>query len=430
MRPAASRSRCSRAIASQGATAWQCRRRDGRRLSEGATTASAIAGTLCGASISALPIGCGRRGAGLGHFGSASRASASAAARFAGTHARDEVTLADRQAVASRGRGYGTKDGREEAAVPTYDGFPPCSRPSPAESLLWADRVADERCRQRSRTSSRRSCGAPSSSSSASEGARRPPGRRLPAGVPFPLLLQNLSCACSWSCSAVRARRRRGRCGRTARRGVPAFSVALPATTIILASSSPDWTAIAGLASTAVVGVAGIAGTWRRFGHERKLKATDDFLARLDDVQRALTKLRAARTRMRDDFARYASHAEWTTRAEESLHAAVEAYDDALAAIALLGIRSHADRRLVEQADAAAKSMSAAIDEANAFGVSRLLGEPDSEALRKVTRSIEEGRVAIGEYTARSGCRRGQAGAAGCRQAPGLRSPSRRGALR
>lgn len=32
------------------------------------------------------------------------------------------------------------------------------------------------------------------------------------------------------------------------------------------------------------------------------------------------------------------------------------------------------------------------------FGVSQLLGEPDREALRKVTRSIEEGRVAIGEY--------------------------------
>jgi len=37
--------------------------------------------------------------------------------------ARDEVTLADRQAGASRGRGDGTKDGREEAALPTYKHF-------------------------------------------------------------------------------------------------------------------------------------------------------------------------------------------------------------------------------------------------------------------------------------------------------------------
>jgi hypothetical protein len=74
--------------------------------------------------VSSLPIGSARRGAGLRHFGSASRAAASAAARrFAVTHARDEVTLAHRRAGASRGRGYGTKDGREEAAVPTYEHF-------------------------------------------------------------------------------------------------------------------------------------------------------------------------------------------------------------------------------------------------------------------------------------------------------------------
>jgi hypothetical protein len=166
-----------------------------------------------------------------------------------------------------------------------------------------------------------------------------------------------------------------------------------------VASPSPDWTAIAGLASTAIVGIAGIAGTWRRFGHERKLKATDDLVQRLDEVEVALTRLSDACAAMRVQTIQYRGDPE---QVGDSWVLAVEAYHDARAVVARLSMRPHADRRLVDKANAVTKSMYEAIDAVGNAVKSHRAGrfEMEGDALLKVHPSIEAGDAATREYEA------------------------------
>jgi hypothetical protein len=124
-----------------------------------------------------------------------------------------------------------------------------------------------------------------------------------------------------------------------------------------------DSTAIVGIVVAGVVGpglgyIAGWRSDMRRFWHDRQLKAADDLVALLDDIEVALDKLGEACAEMRSQSMQY-----WNTPevVGPSLQAAEDVYQNARALIARLRMRPYADPELVKKAGAAAACMLEAI---------------------------------------------------------------------
>lgn len=135
--------------------------------------------------------------------------------------------------------------------------------------------------------------------------------------------------------------------------------------TIVQVSSGP--TTAEFIVSLLIVGVLGpalgvLASRWadrRKFAHERNLKASDDLIARIDDVASALEKLGEACAVMRQSFLSLGvadTKAVWPL-----VRAAEDAYQRTRALNARLGIRPHADPDLLAKAEAAASSLLSAV---------------------------------------------------------------------
>jgi hypothetical protein len=141
---------------------------------------------------------------------------------------------------------------------------------------------------------------------------------------------------------------------------------------IAFVPSAAFWTGIAGIVVAGVLGPT--VGYWasaraeqRRFGHERRLKASDDLRERLDDVEAGLELLGAACAQLRGrvelgaidpDHSGRPLHA----RVGDSFVEAGDAYQHASVRIARLGMRPHAPTETVSRAKAAADSMFEAIE--------------------------------------------------------------------
>src|ERR1700743_3455742 len=116
------------------------------------------------------------------------------------------------------------------------------------------------------------------------------------------------------------------------------------------------------IASLVIVGVLGpalgvLAARWsdrRRFAHERKLKASDDLVDRIDDLAASFDELSAACSNMRISALFFGPEEE---AALESVQKAEAAHLRTRALYSRLGIRPHAEPALVDSAHAAATSM-------------------------------------------------------------------------
>jgi hypothetical protein len=160
------------------------------------------------------------------------------------------------------------------------------------------------------------------------------------------------------------------------------------------ASSSPDWTAIVGIVVAGVVGAGlGYLAAWRsdirKFRHERELKASNDLQARLDDVAVALDNLGDACAAMRSEVLQYLGD----DRVIPSWRAADDAYQHTRALIERLGMRPHADLKLVEEANGAARAMLEAIRLVDEAIINHRARRPDadSDAVSGVADAIERG---------------------------------------
>lgn len=127
--------------------------------------------------------------------------------------------------------------------------------------------------------------------------------------------------------------------------------------------AATDWTAIVGIVVAGVVGpalayVAAALSDRRHFRHERGLKASDDLRERLDDVAAALEDLGAACAVMRGAVLH---HAGSPVQVGPPAVDAGDAYQQARARIARLGMRSHAPGETVAKAQAAADAFREAI---------------------------------------------------------------------
>jgi hypothetical protein len=178
------------------------------------------------------------------------------------------------------------------------------------------------------------------------------------------------------------------------------------------------------IVSLVVVGVLGpalavLAARWsdrRRFTHERKLKASDDLVGRIDDVAGSFDELNAACAEMRLSALFFGPEQDDTLKAVQRTEAA---HLRTRALSSRLGMRPHADSALVESAFAAATSMYSAIENvrianlrrhaiAKAVGGSPVLQEFNGEVveehlatgLRHQQEFEAEARVAIGKLLA------------------------------
>ncbi len=146
----------------------------------------------------------------------------------------------------------------------------------------------------------------------------------------------------------------------------------------------------------------------RRFDHERKLKSSDDLIARVDDVAVALDELGAACATMRQAFLSLGVSdigAVWPL-----VRAAEDAYQRAQALNSRLGMRPHAHDQVLKKGEAAAASMNDAIRHAREAlirrrAASRAVGVTAAEAfaaeaMGPVIESIEQGYKRTKEYEA------------------------------
>jgi hypothetical protein len=130
---------------------------------------------------------------------------------------------------------------------------------------------------------------------------------------------------------------------------------------IVAQSSGPSTaTFIVSLLVAGVVspGLAILASRWsdrRRFAHERKLKASDDLIERIDDVAVSLDELGGACATMRQAFLAWGVSA--PDKVQPLMLAAEDAYQRARALNARLGIRPYANQEVLAKAEAAAKSL-------------------------------------------------------------------------
>jgi hypothetical protein len=139
-------------------------------------------------------------------------------------------------------------------------------------------------------------------------------------------------------------------------------AVLLTAPTITEVHSGPSTaTFIVGLIVAGFLGpaVAAFASRWadrRRFDHERKLKASDDLIARVDEVAVALDELGAACAFMRQ--AALVFGVEQPDEVWPTVRSAEDAYQRTRASIARLGMRPHAHRALIAKATEASEAFS------------------------------------------------------------------------
>ena len=173
----------------------------------------------------------------------------------------------------------------------------------------------------------------------------------------------------------------------------------------VIVQSEPWSTPVLAGVGIVVAGVLGPGvGYWaaarsdrRRFKHEQQLKASDDLIARLDDVAVALDQLAGACANMRSAVLSYDADPDrvWTP-----LLTAEDAYQKARGLIARLGMRSHADPALLEKARAAADRMLDGIREVRAATIKARLksGIPPYTDVAVVMNSIEAGYEARREY--------------------------------
>jgi hypothetical protein len=111
---------------------------------------------------------------------------------------------------------------------------------------------------------------------------------------------------------------------------------------------------VAGVVGPAIAVYASRLADRRRFEHERKLKASDDLIERIDEVGAALGELGAACATTRQVFLALA--ASEPDKLWPPIRDAEDAYQRARALTARLGMRPHADAELVKKAEAAAGS--------------------------------------------------------------------------
>jgi hypothetical protein len=149
----------------------------------------------------------------------------------------------------------------------------------------------------------------------------------------------------------------------------------VPIPPVIDVRNATDWTAIAGILSTAVVGLAGVLVTGLRFGHERRMKASDDLVALLDGVDVGLEELGGACAELSQYALAYGGEPQLVA---PRLQVADDAYQKARALIERLGMRPHADARLVERARASADSMLDGIRLVRRAVIAHPLGHPYS----------------------------------------------------
>jgi hypothetical protein len=117
------------------------------------------------------------------------------------------------------------------------------------------------------------------------------------------------------------------------------------------------------IVSLGIVGVLGpilaiLASRWadrRKFAHERKLKASDDLLARVDEVAAALDRLHDACSEVWHSF--FWSGPQDTKETWTHIRTADEVYWRARSAITRLEIRPHADSDLLAAANAASSCL-------------------------------------------------------------------------
>jgi hypothetical protein len=163
-------------------------------------------------------------------------------------------------------------------------------------------------------------------------------------------------------------------------------------------------TAIVGIVVAGVVGPAVAAlAMWvadrRRFIHETKLKASDDLVARLDEVAVGLDQLGATCAVMRGAF--IGDGIDKPEKVWPTVYPVRDAYQRARGLNARLGMRPHADPSIVEKAEAAAERMHEAEGHVITILVESRAGLPtreDSMRLGPVFDNIEAGQSLKREY--------------------------------
>jgi len=133
----------------------------------------------------------------------------------------------------------------------------------------------------------------------------------------------------------------------------------------VIVNSGPTTTEF--IVSLIIVGILGpslgvLAARWadrRRFAHERKLKASDDLIARIDDVAESLDRLCEACSIVRITAALQGPESVGTLKA---ISDAEHAHLRTRAVSSRLAMRPHADQTLLESALAAATCMNGGIE--------------------------------------------------------------------
>lgn len=167
-------------------------------------------------------------------------------------------------------------------------------------------------------------------------------------------------------------------------------------------TGGPDWTAIAGIGGTAVVGLLGpFFADQRRFGQDRRLKAVDDLRTMIDEVEDRLEDLGEKCALMRQQSVTYGDDPEHLAPA---LQEAEDSYQVARAAIARLSIRPHAGDALVGRATDSSQRYMDAIKAARAALIARSMGVHASTsaamAITKIPGFVEDGIQATRAYEA------------------------------
>ena len=152
-------------------------------------------------------------------------------------------------------------------------------------------------------------------------------------------------------------------------------------------------TAIVGIVVAGVVGpTLGYVAAWlsdkRKFRHERELKASDDLVALLDDVQIAIDRLWAACNDLTVGFTILSKVGFDGLDAEKfdpRFATALRADQDARALVARLRMRPHADPELVSRAEAAEGLLQDALNHMRFARAVVGVGAPTEEATERLS---------------------------------------------
>jgi hypothetical protein len=157
---------------------------------------------------------------------------------------------------------------------------------------------------------------------------------------------------------------------------------------------------VAGVVGPGLAYIAGWRSDIRRFGEERRLKASDDLHDRIDEVGATLEALGAAAVGVRSETLRHG-----TTRAPELwevIRVAEDAYQTARVSIARLEMRAHADDDLTKAAKDAAEVLGKATHIARKAMITRQVRGSNTTGsimeIAEIPQMVEDGYEGIRRY--------------------------------